>query len=109
REVARRLVGTIAHPLVRAEIDPRARRVVRGYGIVQPRVGTTLASAGRSRFSRLHAGRAGVDPYTTAISDVYQDLFGEGVYIGKAIYDVDAFEAALASRIPENRLLSHDL
>ncbi len=109
REVARRLIGTIAHPLNQAELDPRGTRVVRGYGIVQPRVGTTLTSSGRSLFARLYAGRAGVDPYTTAVSDVYQDLFAEGVYIGKALYDVDAFEAALAGRIPENRLLSHDL
>ena len=109
RDVARRLVGAIAHPLNRAQLDPATGRVVRGYGIVQPRVGTTLESASRSRFARIAAGPAGIDPYTTAVSDVYQDLFGEGSYIGKAIYDVDAFDAALAGRIPENRLLSHDL
>jgi cellobiose phosphorylase len=109
REVVRRLVGTIAHPLNQAELDAEGTRVVRGYGVIQPRVGTTLASTSRSRFAHIHGGRAGIDPYTTAVSDVYQDLFAEGVYIGKALYDVDAFEAALRGRIPENRLLSHDL
>ena len=109
REVVRRLVGTLAHPLNRAELDADRNRVVNGYGVIQPRVGTTLASTSRSLFARVYGGRAGIDPYTTAVSDVYQDLFGEGVYIGKALYDVDAFEAALAGRIPDNRLLSHDL
>jgi cellobiose phosphorylase len=109
REVVRRLVGAIAHPLNQAELDAAGTRVVRGYGVIQPRVGTTLASTGQSHFAHLHGGRAGIDPYTTAVSDVYQDLFGEGVYIGKALYDVDAFEAALEGRIPENRMLSHDL
>jgi cellobiose phosphorylase len=109
REVVRRLVGTIAHPLNHAELSAAGTRVVNGYGVVQPRVGTTLASTSRSLFARIHGGRAGIDPYTTAVSDVYQDLFGEGVYIGKALYDVDAFDRALAGRIPDNRLLSHDL
>jgi cyclic beta-1,2-glucan synthetase len=109
REVVRRLVGTIAHPLNQAELNAAGTRVVEGYGVIQPRVGATLASTGRSLFARIYGGRAGIDPYTTAVSDVYQDLFAEGVYIGKALYDVDAFEAALAGRIPDNRLLSHDL
>ncbi|MEJ7731260.1 MAG: glucoamylase family protein, partial [Polyangiaceae bacterium] len=109
RDIARRLVAAIAHPLNRAQLDESGRRVIRGYGVVQPRVGTTLASAGGSRFSRLSSGHAGIDPYTTAVSDVYQDLTGEGAYIGKAIYDVDAFRAALSGRVPDDRLLSHDL
>ncbi len=109
RDVVQRLVATIAHPLNQAELDASGTRVVRGYGVIQPRVGTTLGSTSRSIFAGIYGGRAGIDPYTTAVSDVYQDLFAEGVYIGKALYDVDAFEAAIAGRIPENRMLSHDL
>ena len=103
------LIGALAHPLNRAELDPALGRVVRGYGIVQPRVSVTLASAHRSRFASIYSGHPGVDPYTTAVSDVYQDLYGEGSYTGKGIYDVDAFERATEARFPENRLLSHDL
>jgi cyclic beta-1,2-glucan synthetase len=109
RDAARRLVGTIAHPLVRARFDPAQRRVTVGYGLIQPRVSTTLNSAGRSLFARIMTGNTGLDPYTTAVSDVYQDLFGEGTYFGKAIYEVDAFAAALDSRLPADHLLSHDL
>ncbi len=109
RDVAKRLVATIAHPLNRAKFNEQAGRVVRGYGIIQPRVSITLPSAGRSLFTRIFSGNTGVDPYTTAVSDVYQDLFFEGNYVGKGIYDVDAFEAALGSRIAENTVLSHDL
>jgi cyclic beta-1,2-glucan synthetase len=103
------LVGTIAHPLNRAVFDPARSRIVEGYGILQPRVSVSLASAHRSRFAALHSGHPGVDPYTTAVSDVYQDLYGEGSYTGKGIYDVDAFETATHGRFPENVLLSHDL
>jgi cyclic beta-1,2-glucan glucanotransferase len=109
RDVAKRLVSTIAHPLNRAQYDEQAGRVIRGYGILQPRVSITLASAGRSLFTRIFSGNTGVDPYTTAVSDIYQDLFFEGNYVGKGIYDVDAFEAALGNRIQENTVLSHDL
>jgi cyclic beta-1,2-glucan synthetase len=109
REVARRLVGTMAHPQNRPVLDPVRQRVVRGYGILQPRVGTLPLSSRRSRFARIFAGPPGIDPYTTAVSDVYQDLFGEGSFVGKGIYDVDAFTAALRGRVPDNRLLSHDL
>jgi cyclic beta-1,2-glucan synthetase len=109
RESARELIATIAHPLNRAELDPVKQRVVRGYGIVQPRVGALPLSSRQSRYAALTAGPSGIDPYTTAVSDVYQDLFAEGSYTGKAIYDVDAFAAALAGRAPENALLSHDL
>jgi cyclic beta-1,2-glucan synthetase len=103
------LVGTLAHPLNRASYDAERRRVVRGYGIVQPRVGISLPSAHRSRFATIYSGHPGVDPYTTAVSDVYQDLFGEGSFTGKGIYDVAAFEKATHGRFPENKLLSHDL
>jgi len=109
RDAAQLLVGTIAHPLNRAQYDPRIGRVVEGYGIVQPRVGVSLTSAHRSFFASIHSGHPGVDPYTTAVSDVYQDLYGEGSFTGKGIYDVDAFEEATHGRFPENTLLSHDL
>ena len=103
------LIGTIAHPLNAAEFDPRRGRVVRGYGILQPRVSVSLASASGSRFASVYAGHPGVDPYTTAVSDVYQDLFGEGTFTGKGIYDADVFRRATAGRFPDNTLLSHDL
>ncbi len=109
RDSARKLVATLSHPLNRAELDPSRKRVVRGYGIIQPRIGTLPQSSRQSRFAAIAAGPPGIDPYTTAVSDVYQDLFGEGSFVGKGIYDVDAFAAALAGRVPENRLLSHDL
>ena len=109
RDAARQLVGTMAHPLHRPQIDPERGIVTEGYGLMQPRLDITLASAGRSWFARLHAGDAGIDPYTRMISDVYQDLFDEGSFIGKGIYEVDAFEQALAGRFPENTILSHDL
>ena len=80
-----------------------------GYGILQPRVSVTFTSAAGSLFARLYAGHTGVDPYTTAVSDTYQDLFGEGIFTGKGLYDVDAFIAALEDSVPENALLSHDL
>ena len=106
---ARKLIGIIAHPLNRPSFDPRLRRVTEGYGILQPRVSVTMASAAGSLFARVYAGHTGVDPYTTAVSDTYQDLFKEGIFTGKGLYDVDAFMAALEGRIPENALLSHDL
>ena len=108
RDAARRLVGILAHPLNQAQFDATGR-VVAGYGILQPRVSVTMASAAGSLFARTWAGHTGVDPYTTAVSDTYQDLFDEGIYAGKGLYDVDAFTAALAGRVPENSLLSHDL
>jgi len=107
--VARRLVATLAHPLNRPWIDEQRGRVRRGHALIQPRVGTSPMSARRSIFARLAAGPPGIDPYTTAVSDVYQDLFGEGSFVGKGIYDVDAFEAAMAGRVPDHQLLSHDL
>lgn len=109
RDSAHQFVGAMAHPLNRAVIDPQTRCVVSGHGILQPRVGISLPSAVRSAYARLFGSDAGVDPYTRAVSDVYQDLFGEGSFIGKGIYDVDAFEASMGSRFPDNRILSHDL
>lgn len=109
RDAAQLLVGTIAHPLNRAHYDPGIGRVTEGYGIIQPRVGVSLTSAHKSYFAAIHSGHPGVDPYTTAVSDVYQDLYGEGSFTGKGIYDVDAFEEATHGRFPENTLLSHDL
>ncbi len=106
---ARRLVATLAHPLNRAEYDPDSGKVVSGYSILQPRIEIKPASANRTRFTQIFAGDIGLDLYTHAVSDVYQDLFGEGSYVGKGIYDVDVLEACLANRIPENTLLSHDL
>jgi len=106
---ARLLVGTMAHPLNRPRFDAARGVVVDGYSILQPRVGVSLPSAGRSWFVRLFAGDVGIDPYTRAVSDVYQDLFHEGSFIGKGIYDVDAFEQAVGGKFPENRVLSHDL
>ncbi|MEX2180522.1 MAG: glucoamylase family protein [Gemmatimonadaceae bacterium] len=108
-EAAVLLVGALAHPLNQAVYDPRRQRVVQGFGILQPRVGVSFGSAHRSRFASIFSGHPGVDPYTTAVSDVYQDLFGEGSFTGKGIYDLDAFETATHSRFPENTLLSHDL
>jgi cyclic beta-1,2-glucan synthetase len=109
RDAARQLIGIITHPLNRATFDPRVGRVVEGYGILQPRISVTFSSAAGSLFARLYSGHTGVDPYTTAVSDTYQDLFGEGIFTGKGLYDVDAFMGALQDSVPENSLLSHDL
>ncbi|HEX3051259.1 MAG TPA: glucoamylase family protein [Aggregatilineaceae bacterium] len=106
---ALRLIGTLAHPLNHAEFSPNGTQVVSGYTILQPRVEILPTAANRSRFAQLFAGNTGIDLYTLAVSDTYQDLFGEGIYVGKGIYDVAAFERSLAGRVPENTLLSHDL
>jgi cyclic beta-1,2-glucan synthetase len=109
RDSARQLVGAMAHPLNLPLYDAEKGRIVDGYGILQPRVAISLPGTNRSRYARMWGSDAGIDPYTRVISDVYQDLFGEGSFIGKGIYDVDAFEWALKERFPENRILSHDL
>jgi cyclic beta-1,2-glucan synthetase len=110
RGSVKRLVGKMAHPLNRPELDPVSGRVVAGYGVLQPRVTPSLPTGREgSRFQRIFSSTSGMDPYAFAVSDVYQDLFGEGSFSGKGIYDVDAFEAALQGRIPENAVLSHDL
>ena len=92
RETARQLVGAMAHPLNRPRFDAANRRVCGGYGILQPRMAATLSGANRSRYAQLCGSEPGIDPYTRSVSDVYQDVFGEGSFIGKGIYDVDAFE-----------------
>ena len=109
RDSAREFVATMAHPLNCAHFDEQQQRVTGGYGILQPRVAVSLPGTNRSRYARLFGSEPGIDPYTRAVSDVYQDLFGEGSFIGKGIYDVDAFERSLKGRFPENRILSHDL
>ena len=109
RDSAWQFVGAMAHPLNRARYDEDKQRVCEGYGILQPRVAVSLPGANRSRYARMCGSDPGIDPYTRAVSDVYQDLFGEGSFIGKGIYDVDAFERAMDGRFPANRILSHDL
>src|SRR5436309_4244023 len=109
RESARRLVGTLAHPLNRPRFDPHKGRVVEGNAVLQPRVSFHLPAANRSLFTRIWVASAGIDPYSTAVSDVYQDLFGAGSFTGKGIYDLDAFEAATGRVFPDNHILSHDL
>ncbi len=109
RDTARQLVGTIVHPLNQAHYDEDKQRVCEGYTILQPRVSVSLPGTNRSRYARLYGSQPGIDPYTRTISDVYQDVFGEGSFIGKGIYDVDVFERALKGRFPENQILSHDL
>ena len=109
RDSARQLVGAMAHPLNRARYDDDKQRVSDGYSILQPGVGASLIGANQSRYARLFGSEPGIDQYTRVVSDVYQDLFGEGSFIGKGIYEVDAFEKALEGRFPENRILSHDL
>ena len=107
---AKRLIGKMAHPLNRPKLDPVCRRVVEGYGVLQPRVTPSLPTApGGSVYQRVFSSPTGIDPYAAAVSDVYQDLFEEGSYSGKGIYDVDVFEAALEGRIADNSVLSHDL
>lgn len=109
RDSARRLVGTLAHPLNRAVIDPSSNTVVEGYGILQPRIGISVRSANRSRLASIYSGQAGFDTYTRAVSDVYQDLMDEGSFTGKGIYEVDVFQRVLSDRFPLNTILSHDL
>ena len=104
-----RLAGTLAHPLNRAVFDNMSGQVVSGYTVLQPRMEIHPRSANYSWFTRFFAGDTGLDLYTLAVSDAYQDLFGEGSYVGKGIYDVDAFERSVDNRIPENSVLSHDL
>lgn len=110
RDAVRRLVGKMAHPLNRPVFDATSQRIVDGYGVLQPRVTPSLPVATQgSLFQRIASSPSGIDPYAAAVSDVYQDLLDEGSYTGKGIYDVDAFEAALAGRVTENTMLSHDL
>lgn len=109
RDSARQFVGAMSHPLNKPKFDPIKQRVTEGYTILQPRVAVSLPGTNRSRYAKLFGSDPGIDPYTRAISDVYQDLFAEGSFIGKGIYDVDSFEETLKDRFPENKILSHDL
>jgi len=109
-DTVRRLIGKMAHPLNEPVVEPARRRVIAGYAILQPRVTPNLPVGDEgSAYQRVFSSPNGIDPYSAAVSDVYQDLFGEGSYAGKGIYAVDAFEAVLADRVPDSTLLSHDL
>ena len=108
-ESAWKMIATLAHPLNHASYDEQKQRVTEGYTILQPRVSNSLPVAGSSVYKKIHGNDAGTDPYTRAVSDVYQDLFNEASFIGKGIYDIDAFERSLSNRFPDNRILSHDL
>ncbi|MEX0858464.1 MAG: glucoamylase family protein [Balneolaceae bacterium] len=108
-ESARNLVRTASHPLNRAWYDPAKKRITKGYGIIQPRISIAPESALKTWFSKIFSGNVGLDPYSTAVSDIYQDLNGEAVFTGKGIYDVEAFHKVMENRLPENRILSHDL
>src|SRR5882724_1870497 len=103
------MIGALAHPLNQAVIDPEKNIVVSGYGILQPRVGVSVQSTALSRLAAIYAGETGLDIYTRAVSDAYQDLFGEGIFTGKGIYEVDTVYRVLNQRFPRNALLSHDL
>lgn len=109
RDAAAKFIGTMAHPLNRPRFDESKKIINAGYGILQPRLTESLTGARQTRYSRLWGGQTGIDPYTRMVSDIYQDVFGEGSFVGKGIYDVDAFEKTLHNRFPENRILSHDL
>jgi hypothetical protein len=109
RGTAHRLIGAMTHPLNQAIVDPRDNIVVAGYGILQPRVGISVQSAAQSRLAGIYSGQTGFDIYTRAVSDVYQDLYGEGIFTGKGIYEVDTLRRVLEHRFPRNALLSHDL
>jgi cyclic beta-1,2-glucan synthetase len=109
RGSAHRLIGTLAHPLNRAVIDPEKNIVIAGYGILQPRVRISVHSAASSRLANIYSGQTGFDIYTRAVSDIYQDLYGEGIFAGKGIYEVETVHRVLDRRFPQNALLSHDL
>lgn len=109
RDTAQKLIGCMAHPLNRPRFDKAKGCVTQGYAVLQPRVAVTIPEGTRSNYSRMFAGDPGIDPYTNQVSNVYQDVFGEGSFIGKGIYDLHAFETALHGRFPDNCVLSHDL
>lgn len=106
---AKKLIGAMAHVLNRPHIDMKTKKVIRGHGLMQPRVSVGTLSANKTMFSRIFSGETGMDMYTTAVSDVYEDLFDEGIFTGKGIYDIDVFNSILKGEIPENTVLSHDL
>ncbi|HLK20958.1 MAG TPA: glucoamylase family protein [Bryobacteraceae bacterium] len=109
RDTATKMVGAAAHPLNRPMVDAATGMVKSGYALLRPRVAVSMESCNRSRLAQIFSGKAGFDPYATAVSDVYQDLFNSASFTGKGIYDVEAFEAAVGDRFPENAILSHDL
>lgn len=109
RDNAKKLIGAMAHPLNKPVLNDEGTRVIDGYGLMQPRIGISVDSASRSFFSLTFSGQTGVDPYTTAVSDVYQDLFQEGIFTGKGIYNPEIFNKVCSDAIPENSVLSHDL
>jgi len=109
RDSARKIVATMAHPLNQAIYSEKKKRITEGYGILQPRVAVGLPDEEGSLFAQMHGNEPAIDPYTRSTSDVYQDLFHEGSFIGKGIYEIDSFEKVLVGRFPENRILSHDL
>ncbi len=109
RDTAKKLVGAMAHTLNKAYIKSGNKKVIRGYGLMQPRISVSTVSANKTLFSRINSGETGIDIYSTAVSDVYQDLFGEGIFTGKGIYDVSIFNEMLKDEIPENSVLSHDM
>jgi len=109
RETAAKMVAAAAHPLNRPVMDAETGMVKAGYALLRPRVAVSMESSGRSRLAKIFSGKAGFDPYATAVSDVYQDLYGKASFTGKGIYDVRAFDAAVGDRFPENAILSHDL
>ena len=109
RDSAKQLIGNMAHSLNRPVFDALNKRVTKGYAILQPRTSIGLVSAAQTYFTKLYAGEAGIDPYTRSVSDVYQDVFAEGSFVGKGIYDIDAFRLAVDGRFPDNLILSHDL
>jgi cyclic beta-1,2-glucan synthetase len=106
---ALKMIGSMAHPLNKPEFDIRKKRVIRGYGILQPRIESGVLSGSHSVYARLYSGQTGLDSYATANHDLYQDLFNEGSFFGKGIYDIDTFHTAFYNTLPENRILSHDL
>jgi cellobiose phosphorylase len=107
--MAKKMIGTMAHPLNRPVVDKKRGIVIEGYGLMQPRIDIDSESSGKTLFARIFAGHEGLDPYANAISDVYQDLFGEGIFTGKGIYDLHVFQSVLSNAIPDNTVLSHDL
>ncbi|WMJ80575.1 glucoamylase family protein [Clostridium sp. MB40-C1] len=109
RDSARKLIGAMAHVLNVPHIEKNRKRVYRGYGLMQPRIGVSTLSANKTLFSKIFSGETGIDTYTTAVSDVYQDLFKEGIFTGKGIYHIDNFNYMIGEEIPENSILSHDL
>ena len=109
RDAAKQLIGNMAHSLNKPIFDATIGRVTHGYAILQPRTSVSLVSASKTYFTKLYAGEAGIDPYTREVSDVYQDVFAEGSFVGKGIYDIDAFRQAVDGRFPNNLILSHDL